>query len=56
MSWKDLTNRAMDWVKEKGAEIFSPKDKPIPTWATAVPADITPGLPRGRSAPRKWRP
>ena len=44
MSWKDLTNRAMDWVKEKGAEIFSPKDKPYSDLGNGGASGYYPGV------------
>ncbi len=44
MSWKDLTNRAMDWVKGKGAEIFAPKDKPYSDLGNGGASGYYPGV------------
>ena len=44
MSWKDLSNRAMDWVKEKGAEIFAPKGKPYSDLGNGGSSGYYPGV------------
>lgn len=44
MSWKDLTNRAKDWVREKGAEIFASKDKPYSDLGNGGSSGYYPGV------------
>ena len=44
MSWKDLSNRAKDWVREKGAEIFASREKPYSDLGNGGSSGYYPGV------------
>ena len=44
MSWKDFTNRAKDWVKEKSAELFPSKEKPYSDLGNGGSSGYYPGV------------
>lgn len=44
MSWKDFTNRAKDWVKEKSAELFPSREKPYSDLGNGGSSGYYPGV------------